>query len=632
MEQLSLPATNRKRLMSPLNNTPRADRPASPPHRISFGASLHDTLPRVSDRRRSTDPVAALKAIETNGPRSARAHKPLAAERLGSRSAGKLLSAAPALAPSPRPLRMPVESRRELAIAGASPRDWRFPDPTPPVPRSAPGGDRCPLPPPATACVTLGDSPGASPTSALVRSKGTSRRASAYQPPSARSSRAVAARLDFADLEGPRARSPPAAPRRGSGETPPRRRAHAALERTRLFPAHDTPGDVPSVRVPSRDDGAGHFPWSPSVLSPDSARSRRSTLKKPTEARRPVPDPTAFDLAACSPDGSRSRTPPSPCPPSPAREPPWRRRPPLSLSGDDLAFPRSSGRPPGSRPVASSLDATKILLEPGVQADGAAVRLPSSDVDEAEHEDDADALPRLRPEARRLLGANTQKRRRVKKSPAKPPRDVRLARDFDLVEKLGSGTFSDVWRCRFKADGTEYAVKAHVHAAGFVHLDVKPSNLLIAADGALKLGDFGLVAPLGERPVDGAEGDDRYLSAECLRGDHEHAASVDVFALGISILELSTRQPLPASGDKWHALRRNGAPRLPAASDAFDALVKRCMDADPRRRPAAAELASHPLASTADSKATKTPPVRCAACFMSDDGFAASDAASTTTP
>jgi len=137
-----------------------------------------------------------------------------------------------------------------------------------------------------------------------------------------------------------------------------------------------------------------------------------------------------------------------------------------------------------------------------------------------------------------------------------------------------------------------------------VHLDVKPSNLLIAADGALKLGDFGLVAPLGERPVDGAEGDDRYLSAECLRGDHEHAASVDVFALGISILELSTRAPLPASGDKWHALRRNGAPRLPAASDAFDALVKRCMDADPRRRPAAAELASHPLASTADSKAT----------------------------
>ncbi|KAH8056989.1 protein kinase [Aureococcus anophagefferens] len=426
MEQLSLPATNRKRLMSPLNNTPRADRPASPPHRISFGASLHDTLP-----------LRATAAVD--GPRGA----------------------APAL---------------------------------------------------------YGE-------------------------------------------------------RRDGGRTPP-------LERTRLFPAHDTPGDVPSVRVPSRDDGAGHFPWSPSVLSPDS-RSRRSTLKKPTEARRPVPDPTAFDLAACSPDGSRSRTPPSPCPPSPEREPPWRRRPPLSLSGDDLAFPRSSGRPPGSRPVASSLDATKILLEPGVQADDALrSRLPSSDVDEAEHEDDADALPRLRPEARRLLGANTQKRRR-----------------------------------------------AHVHAAGFVHLDVKPSNLLIAADGALKLGDFGLVAPLGERPVDGAEGDDRYLSAECLRGDHEHAASVDVFALGISILELSTRQPLPASGDKWHALRRNGAPRLPAASDAFDALVKRCMDADPRRRPAGAELASHPLASTADSKATKTPPVRCAACFMSDDGFAASDAA-----
>ena len=552
MEQLSLPATNRKRLMSPLNNTPRADRPASPPHRISFGASLHDTLPRVSDRRRSTDPVAALKAIETNGPRSARAHKPLAAERLGSRSAGKLLSAAPALAPSPRPLRMPaVDSPRESSrSAGASPRDWRFPDPTPPAPRSAPGGDRCPLPPPVTACVTLDGSPGASPTSAAVRSKGTSRRASAYQPPSARSSRAVAARLDFADLEGPSgAASPPggaAPPPRLYGETPPRDGGRTPpLERTRLFPAHDTPGDVPSVRVPSRDDGAGHFPWSPSVLSPDSARSRRSTLKKPTEARRPVPDPTAFDLAACSPDGSRSRTPPSPCPPSPAREPAWRRRPPLSLSGDELAFPRSSGRPPGSRPVASSLDATKILLEPGVQTDDALrSRLPSSDV-ETEREDEADALPRLRPEARMLLG--TQKRRRTKKSPAKPPRDVRLARDFDLVEKLGAGTFSDVWRCRCKADGTEYAVK----------VAKRPFRSRRARDAAL----------VEARALRALEGVDRVIAFHCAwqEGGHLHS-QLELCALG------SLRQLVDALDDSVAGLEED--PYLSRLlGDAGDALA-----------------------------------------------------------
>lgn len=35
------------------------------------------------------------------------------------------------------------------------------------------------------------------------------------------------------------------------------------------------------------------------------------------------------------------------------------------------------------------------------------------------------------------------------------------------------------------------AVK-HVHDSGFVHLDIKPSNFFVKADGTVKLGDFGL--------------------------------------------------------------------------------------------------------------------------------------------
>ena len=58
---------------------------------------------------------------------------------------------------------------------------------------------------------------------------------------------------------------------------------------------------------------------------------------------------------------------------------------------------------------------------------------------------------------------------------------------------------------------------AHVHTRGYVHRDVKPGNVLVDAQGQLKLGDFGSVATVGAAPSDGAEGDARYLAPECVR-------------------------------------------------------------------------------------------------------------------
>lgn len=48
----------------------------------------------------------------------------------------------------------------------------------------------------------------------------------------------------------------------------------------------------------------------------------------------------------------------------------------------------------------------------------------------------------------------------------------------------------------------------HIHSCGFVHLDIKPANILIAANGVLKIGDFGNAVPIGE-DRDGSEGDTR---------------------------------------------------------------------------------------------------------------------------
>jgi serine/threonine protein kinase len=53
---------------------------------------------------------------------------------------------------------------------------------------------------------------------------------------------------------------------------------------------------------------------------------------------------------------------------------------------------------------------------------------------------------------------------------------------------------------------------AHIHAAGVVHFDIKPANLLISKAGRIMIGDFGLAALAGQ-PSSDNEGDTRYYAA-----------------------------------------------------------------------------------------------------------------------
>jgi tetratricopeptide (TPR) repeat protein len=81
------------------------------------------------------------------------------------------------------------------------------------------------------------------------------------------------------------------------------------------------------------------------------------------------------------------------------------------------------------------------------------------------------------------------------------------------------------------------------HTQNVVHRDIKPSNMLIAADGRAKLMDFGIsrAVEAGGEGVNQAKGTPQYMPPEQILG-HELDGRADLYALGISMFEMSTGQ------------------------------------------------------------------------------------------
>jgi mitosis inhibitor protein kinase SWE1 len=113
----------------------------------------------------------------------------------------------------------------------------------------------------------------------------------------------------------------------------------------------------------------------------------------------------------------------------------------------------------------------------------------------------------------------------------------------------------------------------HIHDSGFIHLDLKPANVLITFEGALKIGDFGMAtswpAPTG---IEG-EGDREYIGPEILLGKYDKPA--DVFALGLIMLEIAGNVQLPDNGPTWQRLRSGDMSDVPSlTSDTGSSILR----------------------------------------------------------
>jgi len=170
-------------------------------------------------------------------------------------------------------------------------------------------------------------------------------------------------------------------------------------------------------------------------------------------------------------------------------------------------------------------------------------------------------------------------------------------RPFIVMERLPGATLGDRMRTGVLDDDTATRIAIEVlaaigaaHAAGIVHRDIKPGNILLTDDGHAKIADFGIARESDALVVDATTtnvltGTPAYIAPERFAGRPATGRS-DLWALGVLLYEALTGSKPAAGVRPLCTVRPDVAPALAAAVD-------KAMSTDPDHRFAtAAEMAA----------------------------------------
>ncbi len=139
------------------------------------------------------------------------------------------------------------------------------------------------------------------------------------------------------------------------------------------------------------------------------------------------------------------------------------------------------------------------------------------------------------------------------------------------------------------ADAIEY-----LHSQRLLHRDIKAPNCLLFEDNNLKLSDFGLAREINRSQTTSKQkGTDRYMAPEIHVGNEQgrgvYSKASDIYAYGMLILEIVTRQP-PFEGMEWftviYKVGHGKRPKIPPnCSLLLTKIIQGCWHQDPKKRP-----------------------------------------------